>query len=230
MDANVALTKIETPARLELSALPDYFSVRMRRRAQDRNAALNDACEHGFKTVFCALAAGLSAMLASVGSWQGSLVLWTFCSIGCVFITGVAAVNAWFCGERVKYLFGTRDETRYLPADCRTYAEQEARLLVAAETYNADVVKWRETLPLIEEHGDARHWAAAEKARSALEARREAAVNASARLWAIAASSEEPMPMRALSASPSPKALTAPSDWGPVETVSLDAKSGSGNT
>lgn len=229
MDANVALAKAESPARIELSALPDYFSVRIRRRAQERNAAVNDACEHGFKAVFSGLTAGLAAMLASVGSWQGSLLLWAVCATASVVITGVAIVQAWYCGERVKYLFGTRDETRYLPADCRTYAEQEARLLVAAETYNTDVVRWRETVPLIEEHGDARHWAAAAKALASLEARRDAALKASARLWTAAASSEEPASPRALPAPSVPKALPPPSDWGPVETVVLDAKTGSGN-
>lgn len=229
MDANVALAKAEPPARIELSALPDFFSIRVRRRAQDRNDALNDACDHGFKAVFCAIAAGLSALLASVGSWQGNLLLWAVCAAACVFTAGAGAFQAWLCGERVKYLYGTRDETRYLPADCRTYAEQEARLLVAAETYNADVARWRETLPLIAEHGDARHWAAAEKARTTLEARRESALKASARLWTAAASSEEPSPARTLPASAAPKALPPPSDWGAVETISLGAKTGTGN-
>lgn len=225
MDAETALTKNEAPAPIATSSLPDYFSSRLRRREQERNDAAMDVWDNGYKALFCSFVAVVSAGLCSWGWVTANMFIWALCATVCVATASPTLLLSWRFGERVKYLYGTRDETRYLPAGCRSYAEQEARLLIAAETYNADIVKWRETIPLLEEHGDARHWAAAEKARATLETKREALVNASARLWTAAASSEDPAPRRTLPSPATPKALPPPNDWGPVDSVDLQMES-----
>lgn len=214
------LVPAPSPKTVHIGALPTHFRKRVMERRLGRAAARSAAGNHAFNAFCSACAAIVGAMSFSAGIGVGHALLVIVGMLLVMFAPSAFIVEAWRCCERASYLYGTRDETRYLPKDAGALAAEELALFSAALAYNADVRKWNEVQPLIAEHGDERHRAMNAAVARRLDARRGAILRESERLWATAASSEDPPPR--LPPPAEPKALPPPSDWGPVERIPLD--------
>jgi hypothetical protein len=215
------LVPAPSPKTVHIGALPTHFRKRVMERRLDRAAARSAAENHAFNAFCSACGTIMGAMFFSAGIGGGHALLIIVGMLLVMFAPSAFIIETWRCCERASYLYGTRDESRYLPRGASALASEELALFSAALAYNADVRKWHEVQPLVEAHGDDRHRAMSAKAACRLDARRAALLRESERLWAAAASSEDPSP-RALPAPDAPKALPPPSDWGPVERVPID--------
>lgn len=219
MDKDTALTKLEPLPQIDGSALPQYYTLELAARQKIRSGAYAEAVSDGLGGTFFTLVALFSAALSGTIWGHAGPVLLALISAALSGVTGIiGAKSLWRSGERITFLRGTRDETKYLPACCRAHAAEEATLFIAAAECQQAIGKWNASLAMLEEHGTPRLRSLALAGRERLEARRAKIAQESARLWALAASSETP---KALPGAVAVKALPPAPDWATVEEIDL---------
>lgn len=220
MDETNALVRLEPIKPLNAAALPRYFSEalakRERLRANAQGEAIGEGMAAGFFSFLTVVLGYLSTLL-----WIPSAPLIMLAILSAVGAGGALVITikaGWTCLERFSFLRGTRDETKYLPADCRTCASAEASLSIAFDEVDAAAARWNAALPLLEEHGTPKLRRIADANRESIEARRRAIATETGRLWTLAAQSTDPS---ALPARVAVRELAPCSDWGVMEEIDL---------
>lgn len=189
-DETVSLAPLHA---LDADVVPGYFRSRLASRRREREAVKMEIFERGFDLIFFG-GCGTLLILAALAVMAAQPLVAFVVALGAAALGTLSLRAIWSAGERLGFLIGTRDERTYLPPRCREFASEETRILAAAMKLNVDVATWNDALPLLKEHGTPRLREAAEETRRRLESKRRAIVDAGARAFIAAASSEDPSP------------------------------------